>query len=425
MSEAEAEGRRGASEVLAVGFGTTVAMWAIGYLARLPVVLAPPSIVFLFLLLVLVGGGYVAGSRGARGARGGATSGALTGLLNLLVLGSFLSTEGRQNGLVPNAALWFPGSIAFSSALGALGAWLGVRRRDPSLEPPDWTGALARVAVGATFLLLVAGGIVTGNQAGLAVVDWPNSYGYNMFLYPFARMTGGIYYEHAHRLLGALVGLTTVVLAVRLAQVETRTWVKRMGLIAVVLVIAQGILGGLRVTEKSLGLAVAHGVTAQVFLSLLVAIAVVETKTWRSDRPALPSRSAGADRRIATVAVAALVLQIVFGAIQRHLAAGLMLHIVFAFVVAGLTIAAGTRAWGFYPNEPVLRRAGLTVIQATGTQLVFGFCAWVARGAAASGSLSLEWKVVLTTLHQGTGALLLATAVTLRLWLSRSLTDRR
>jgi heme A synthase len=107
------------------------------------------------------------------------------------------------------------------------------------------------------------------------------------------------------------------------------------------------------------------------------------------------------------------------------LAAGLMLHVVFAFVVAGLTIAAGARAWGFYPNEPVLRRAGLTVMHATGTQLVLGFCAWMARGAAANGSLSLEWKVVLTTLHQGTGALLLATAVTLRLWLSRSLTEAR
>ncbi len=425
MREAEAKGPRGAGDVLALGFGTTVAMWAIGYLARLPVVLAPPSIVLLFLLLALVVGGYLAGSRGVRGSRGGAYAGALTGLLNLLVLGSFLSTEGRPNALVPNAALWFPGSIAFSSGLGAVGAWLGTRRKDPSLEQPDWTGALARVAVAATFLLLVAGGLVTGNQAGLAVVDWPNSYGYNMFLYPFARMTGGIYYEHAHRLLGALVGLTTVVLAVRLAQVETRAWVKRMGLVAVVLVIAQGILGGLRVTEKSIELAVVHGVTAQVFLSLLVAIAVVCTKTWRSDRPPLESRSTGADRRIASIAVAALVLQIVFGAIQRHLAAGLMLHIVFAFVVAGLTIAAGVRAWGFYPNEPVLRRAGLTVMHATGTQLVLGFCAWMVRGAADSGSLSLEWKVALTTLHQGMGAVLLATAVTLRLWLSRSLTGAR
>jgi cytochrome c oxidase assembly protein subunit 15 len=407
---------------LAIGFGTTVAMWAIGYLARLPVVLAPPSLVLVSLLAALVAGGYLAGSRGLRGVRGGAAAGALSGLLNLLVLGSFLSTGDRPNALVPNAMVWFPGSIAFSSVLGAFGAWLGTRRKHPAREAPDWTEALARVAVAATFLLVVAGGLVTSNQAGLAVVDWPNSYGYNMFLYPFARMTGGIYYEHAHRLLGALVGLTTVTLAVHLAQVEPRAAVKRMGFVAVALVIFQGILGGLRVTEKNIYLAVVHGVTAQIFFSLLIAIAVLCAKTWRGDRPSLPSRSTRADRRIASIAVAALLLQIVFGAIQRHLAAGLMLHIVSAFIVAALTIAAGVRAWGFYPNEPQLKRAGLAVIHVTGLQLALGFSAWIVRGAATSGALSSEWKVVVTTLHQGTGAVLLAAMVTLRLWMTRSLT---
>jgi cytochrome c oxidase assembly protein subunit 15 len=412
---------RGAGDVLAVGFGTSVAMWGIGYLARLPVVLAPPALVLVLLLLALLAGGFLAGSRGPRGVRGGAYAGALTGLLNLLVLGSFLSTADRPNALVPNAALWFPGSIVFSSLLAALGAWWGTRRARPSGASPDWTAMLARVAVGATFLLLVAGGLVTSNQAGLAVVDWPNSYGYNMFLYPFSRMTGGIYYEHAHRLLGALVGLTTVTLAVHLGLVETRAAVKRAGFVAVALVIVQGILGGLRVTEKSIALAVVHGVTAQVFLSLLVAIAVVSGRTWRSDRAPLLSRRARTDRRIASIAVAALLVQIVFGAIQRHLATGLMLHIVSAFVVAALAIAAGVRAWGFYPNEPILKRAGVSVVHATATQLALGFCAWIARGAWTSGSLSLEWKVVVTTLHQGTGAVLLAATVTLRLWLTRVL----
>jgi cytochrome c oxidase assembly protein subunit 15 len=422
MSDARTDGSRALGDVLAVGFGTTVAMWAIGYLARLPVVLAPPALVLALLLLTLVAGGFLAGRRGSRGLLGGAYSGALTGLLNLLVLGSFLSTRDHPNALVPNAAFWFPGSIVFSSILGAGGAWWGTRLKGSTVEHEDWTAALARVAVAATFLLLVAGGLVTSNQAGLAVVDWPNSYGYNMFLYPFSRMTGGIYYEHAHRLLGALVGLTTVTLAIHLAFVERRAWVRRLAGVAVALVIVQGILGGLRVTEKSIGLAVVHGVTAQVFFSLLVAIAVATTGSFTSDRALLPSRRAGTDRAIATLAVAAVVVQVVFGAIQRHLALGLMLHVVAAFVVAALTIAAGMRAWGFYPKEPILRRAGLTLVYATAAQLALGFCAWIARGAAASGSLSPEWKIVLTTLHQGTGAVLLAAAVALRLWLSRILT---
>lgn len=417
MNAGSSETPRGAGDVLAIGFGTTVAMWGMGYLARLPVVLAPPALVFLFMLTALVGGGFVAGRHGVRGVRGGVYAGALTGLLNLLVLGSFLAT--------PNAALWFPGSIVFSATLGAGGAWLGSRRRGSPCSTADWTAAMAKVAVAATFLLLVAGGLVTSNQAGLAVADWPSSYGYNMFLYPFSRMTGGIYYEHAHRLLGALVGLTTLALASHLAQVETRAWVRRMGFGAVALVIFQGILGGLRVTEKNIDLAVVHGVTAHLFFSLLVAIAIVWTRAWRSDRAASPSERALTDRRLAGIGVAAVLLQIVFGAIQRHLALGLMLHIASAFVVAALTITSGIRAWGFHPGEPTLRRAGLTVVYVTATQFALGFCAWIARGAWTQGALSPEWKVVVTTLHQGTGAVLLAATVALRLWLSRLVVPAR
>ncbi len=412
---------RAAGDILAIGFGTAVAMWAAGYVARLPVVLAPPAVVLALLLAALVGGGYIAGRRGARGIRLGAYAGALTGLLNLLVLGSFLSTRDQTNVLVPSAAFWAPGSIAFSSLLGAAGAWWGGRRATSTREPAEWTAALARVAVAATFLLLVAGGLVTGHHAGLAVVDWPNSYGYNMFLYPFARMTGGIYYEHAHRLLGALVGLTTMTLAIHLALVESRAWVKRLGFGAVVLVLAQGILGGLRVTEKNVYLAVVHGVTAQLFFSLLVALAVVTGTSFTSETAPAASATVRSDRRLATIAVVALVIQIVFGAIQRHLALGLTLHVVSAFIVASLTIAAGVRAWGLYPNDPILKRAGLAVVHATGTQLALGLAAWIARGAWTSGALSEEWKVVVTTLHQGVGAVLLAAAVALRLWLSRRL----
>ena len=417
MSESIPATPKGAGDILAVGFGTTVAMWGVAYLARLPVVLAPPALVLALLLAALLCGGYVIGRFGARGVAGGAMAGALTGLLNLLVLGSFLSTRDRPDALVPTALAWLPGSIALSSALAAAGAWWGTRvRARGAAAAVDWTAALARVAVAATFLLLVAGGLVTSNKAGLAVVDWPRSYGYNMFLYPFSRMTGGIYYEHAHRLLGALVGLTTLTLAIHLMRVETRRPVKRMAVVAAVLVLAQGILGGLRVTERNLYLAVVHGVTAQVFFALLVSIAVVCSVAWR--RGTSRGTRAHGDETLATVAVVALLIQIVFGAIQRHLALGLMLHVVSAFVVAGLTIAAGVRAWGLNQDEPVLTKAGLTVVYATAFQLMLGFFAWIARGAATSGALSDDWKIVLTTMHQGMGALLLAAMVALRLWIS-------
>ena len=425
--------RRGAGDLLAIGFGTTVAMWSLGYLARLPVVLAPAPFVLVLLLAALALGGVVAGRFGPRGIVGGLYAGAITGLLNLLVLGSFLSHAERPNALVTDAALWVPGAIAASALVCALGAFAGSRRRRPVDDPADWTGAFAWVAVGATFLLLVAGGLVTSNQAGLAVVDWPNSFGYNMFLYPISRMTGGIYYEHAHRLLGSLVGLTTVALAVHLALAEPRAWVRRMAYAAVPLVIVQGILGGLRVTgkptlstdpavtEPNIYLAVVHGVSAQIFFALQVAIAVACSRTWRAGGAKVASARAPGDRALGTLAIAALVVQITLGAVQRHLGLGLMIHITLAMFVAGLTIAAGARAWGLYPDQPPLKRAGLAVIHATLAQFLLGFAAWLVRGAWERGAIGPEWKVAVTTLHQGTGAILLASAVALRLWLSRVL----
>jgi cytochrome c oxidase assembly protein subunit 15 len=410
------------SDVLALGFGTTVAMWAVGYAARLPVVQLPAPVVLLALLAVLVLGGYAAGAWASRGVVGGVYAGAVTGFLNLLVLGSFLSARDRPNELLPGAALWIPGSIAVSAALGAAGAAVGGRRRREAV-PARWNHVFACVAVAATFLLLIAGGLVTSNKAGLAVVDWPNSYGYNMFLYPFSRMTGGIYYEHAHRLLGALVGLTTFALMAVLWLTEERHWVKRLGTVAAVLVVVQGILGGKRVTAPNIYLAVVHGVTAQIFFSLLVALAVVTSPAWRSDTSGTTTRRAAGERRLASIALLAVILQIVFGAIQRHLAIGLMLHIASAFVVAILLVASGIRAWGFYQEDRTLRRAGLTVVVMTVVQFALGFSAWIVRGAWENGAVSEAWKVAATTLHQGTGAIVLASIVALRLWLSRRLID--
>ena len=419
-----------AADVLAIGFGTTVAMWAVAYVSRLPIVQAPAPLVLVLFLVALLAGGYVAGSRTSRGMGAGLMAGAITGLLNLLVLGSFLSAADRTNGVLPSAAIWVPGSIALSALLAAVGAAEGARRGP---RPPGraWTNSCACVAVAATFLLVIAGGLVTSNKAGLAVTDWPNSYGYNMFLYPFSRMTGGIYYEHAHRLLGALVGLTTMTLAGLLIAVDRRKPVRLMGTAAALLVVIQGILGGLRVTgkptlgmdtEPNIYLAVVHGVTAQIFLSLLVAIVVVTSPTWISDLSPIATERAARARRGATIAVVAVILQIVFGAIQRHLAMGLMLHIAAALVVAHVTMSAGMRTWGHFSSSPVLRRAGITVIWVVVLQFVLGFAAWVVRGAWESGHVSETVKVTVTTLHQGNGAVLLASVVALRLWLTRLLT---
>src|SRR5271165_7211608 len=88
-----------------------------------------------------------------------------------------------------------------------------------------------------TFLLLGLGGLVTSHEAGMSVPDWPNTYGYNMFLFPVSKWVGGVFYEHTHRLLATIVGLLTIILAVWFWRREPRPWLRRLGLVAVVLVI--------------------------------------------------------------------------------------------------------------------------------------------------------------------------------------------
>ena len=423
---------RGAADILAIGFGTSAAAWGAGYVCRLPAVAVPSGAVLALVVLCFLGGGVVAGRFAGRGARGGAYAGLLAGLVNLLVLGSLLGGD-RPNEIVPSALLWLPGSVVLTAALGAAGAAIGARLRRPTAAPADWTAAFARVAAGATFLLIIVGGVVTSAKAGLSVVDWPNSFGYNMFLYPLSRMTGGIYYEHAHRLFGSLIGLTTVVLAVHLHRVETRRWVRRLSLVAVAMVVAQGVLGGLRVTGKltlsqdpaatspNIALAVIHGALGQLFFATMVALAAFTSPTFKGPAGPARARHAGTDRLLAPAAVGLLFVQLVLGAIQRHLAHGLMVHVAMAVVVAPVAVAAGLRAWGINRDDRLLGPLGATLAGLAGVQVVLGLGAYAVVGMAESGALPQGLRLAVATAHQATGALLLASAVLVAVWTYRRL----
>jgi cytochrome c oxidase assembly protein subunit 15 len=199
------------------------------------------------------------------------------------------------------------------------------------------------VAAAASVLLLIcSGGLVTSHEAGMAVPDWPNSFGYNMFLFPVSRWVGGVFFEHTHRLIASGVGLVTIALCVALFVIEGRRWVKTLGIIAVAAVVVQGVLGGLRVAENNSLLGLFHGCLAQSFFALMATIALVTSKFWRNLERARTSESererTGAGGRQSpltnhlslltskrwVLAITAMVfVQLVLGASMRHSHAGL------------------------------------------------------------------------------------------------------
>jgi len=185
--------------------------------------------------------------------------------------------------------------------------------------------AFAVFTATSAFILLISGGLVTSKGVGMTVPDWPNSYGYNMFLFPVSRWVGGIFYEHTHRLIASGVGLLTIGLAVLLQLYDPRRWVRTLGYIAVFLVIVQGVLGGLRVVLVKDEIGIFHGMLAQAFISLLVVIAIATSRAfacggarWRWHAPGL--------LRWAIVLTALVYVQLAIGATMRHEHAGLAIH---------------------------------------------------------------------------------------------------
>src|SRR6266481_5374306 len=145
-----------------------------------------------------------------------------------------------------------------------------------------WLNRFAWFAAFATLLLICSGGMVTSKGVGLAVPDWPTTFGYNMFLFPVSKWIGGIFFEHTHRLIASTVGFLTIILAIWLWVGQDRKSIRNLGLMAVAGVILQGILGGLRVTMLKGEIGIFHACLAQAFLGLIVLIGVMRSNFWRS-----------------------------------------------------------------------------------------------------------------------------------------------
>ncbi len=187
-----------------------------------------------------------------------------------------------------------------------------------------WLCGFAVLTAFATFLLLGLGGLVTSHEAGMSVPDWPTSYGYNMFALPIKFWKGGAFFEHTHRLLASAVGLMTTILAVWLWLKDSRSWMRWLGVVAFLGVVAQGVLGGLRVTLHMDSLGIFHGTIAQLFFVLTCALALFTSRFWAglvANRQILPVPSG---LRTLVLATTLLILgQLILGATMRHQHAGL------------------------------------------------------------------------------------------------------
>src|SRR5947207_965911 len=191
------------------------------------------------------------------------------------------------------------------------------------LELPErstmWLNRFAWLTCVATLLLICSGGMVTSKGVGLAVPDWPTTFGYNMVLFPVSKWVGGILFEHTHRLVGSVVGFLTIILAVWLWLSEDRRWVCNLGVIALGGVILQGILGGLRVTMMKDEIGIFHACIAQAFLGLLVVIALVTTNFWRTlANERIDPLKLTQIKTLAIGITLAIYLQLALGATMRH-----------------------------------------------------------------------------------------------------------
>lgn len=180
----------------------------------------------------------------------------------------------------------------------------------------------ASFCAGSVLFLICLGGVVTSKNAGMSVPDWPTSYGYNMFYFPWQFMTGGIFWEHSHRLVGSGVGTLIYILTVWLFFQE-RVWLRWLGVAAAVMVSVQGLLGGLRVVEMNDAIGIFHACLAQLLLVTVALIALFTSRWWIEGHHALvPHQWTGR-----VLAICALIFaQLIIGATMRHEHAGLSIN---------------------------------------------------------------------------------------------------
>jgi cytochrome c oxidase assembly protein subunit 15 len=420
---------------LALGFAAAVAVWCTWYATHIPYLHLPEQVKLPAVLLAWFAASIWAGVAAPRfPGLLGAGAGFTAAVVGLLLVGTKL-TEASASGpaeLRPSAAVMVIGFLAAGIAIGLLGGvaggFLSKQRRET-----DWLALFAVVAAISVAPLIFIGGMVTSTNSGMAVPDWPNTYGSNMFLFPLGERTRpDVFFEHSHRLFGTLVGLTTLTLMIWVLLAEKRRWVKVVSIVAFLLVCAQGVLGGIRVRQGSIDpahdqrlLAMLHGVLAQLTFGLLTSLAVFLSPTFKHAAVRRGDPVAGLRRLrfFNTGMLHAMLLQLVIGAAYRHFRdphalwthMGLSVLVIIAGAMAGFAAAA-------LPEDEaglgrVIRRCGAGLIAVVFIQFALGWATFSLGGHELQAGTPAQ--ALLRTAHQANGALLLGVTVVAFLYTRR------
>jgi cytochrome c oxidase assembly protein subunit 15 len=261
-----------------------------------------------------------------------------------------------------------------------------------------------------TVLLFVAGALVTSKDAALSVTDWPTSHG--VMVPPFSSLQGGDLFEFSHRVFAGGLGVFTLVLAVLLWVKEKRPWLRRLGVIAVLGVVVQAILGG-QVVIRLLHywLPVIHACFAQIVFGAVLSIAVFTSKWWVSERPQLEDTGSPSIRTIAMLNAGVIYLQVILGAGFRHKDIPIWPHMGGALVVLGMVIWTAVALRKRFGASRELSKARVLLHAIFGTQLLLGFGAYWSRLSTADAPQPMPVMVTLTVIHTVVGAILFAFSI--------------
>jgi heme a synthase len=265
----------------------------------------------------------------------------------------------------------------------------------------------------AALVVITAGALVTSNDAGLSVPDWPTSFGY---LVKVPQFVGGVRYEWSHRMVaGTLVSLTLAI-AVWTLLVEQRRWLRWLAIGAFCTVIAQAILGGLTVLLfQPPWISTAHATVAQTFFCIAVAIALFTGQKWVEEVPRVEFDSRRPSLITLTLlSILVLYVQLILGGMFRHHGMSWWPHVLNAVTVSFVLAWTAVRAISVYSNIEAVRRPAIIMLSLLITQLCLGFTAFLTRVAWGRDTAQPELPMVVSTVaHVAVGALLLATTVVL------------